>query len=83
MTPAQEARRQQDLVEQTPAPWKRRFALGNAPAVRALINAHLGINLPGRTGRWYLKRWGFPPQRPLQRTFEQKPAAVRQWLDSQ
>ena len=29
----------------------------------------------------YLKRWGFTPQKPLKRAYEQRPAAVRQWLD--
>jgi len=32
--------------------------------------------------RRYLNRWGFTPQRPLKRAFEQKPEAVRKWLET-
>ncbi len=28
----------------------------------------------------YLKRWRFPPQRPLQRAREQRPEAIEEWL---
>lgn len=28
----------------------------------------------------YLSRWGFTPQKPLRRAYEQSPAAVKQWL---
>jgi hypothetical protein len=29
----------------------------------------------------YLRRWGFTPQKPVRRAFEQKPEEVRQWLE--
>lgn len=28
----------------------------------------------------YLKRWGFTPQRPLKKAYEQLPAAVSKWV---
>lgn len=31
----------------------------------------------------YLKRWGFTPQKPLRRAYEQDPKAVENWLDSE
>lgn len=31
----------------------------------------------------YLRRWGFTPQKPIQRAYEQQPVAVRRWLDEQ
>jgi len=37
--------------------------------------------MPIRTVGEYLKRWGFTPQKPLKRAYEQRPAAVRQWLN--
>lgn len=82
LTPDQELRLQKDLVDKTPDQLKLRFALWNAQAVRALVKAHFGIDLPVRTVRLYLSRWGFTPQRPLRRAFEQQPAAVRHWLES-
>lgn len=83
LTPEQEARVRQDIVDKTPDQLKLRFALWNAQAVRALIKAYFLIALPVRTVRLYLKRWGFTPQRPLKRAFEQKPEAVQKWLDTE
>lgn len=31
----------------------------------------------------YLKRWGFTPQKPITRAYEQRPEAVKAWLDEQ
>jgi transposase len=80
LTPAQEERIRKDIVDRTPDQMKLRFALWSAQAVRAVIKAYFGIDLPVRSVRNYLRRWGFTPQRPLKRAFEQKPEAVRKWL---
>jgi transposase len=82
LTPEQEARIRRDIVDKTPDQIKLRFALWTAQAVRALIKDYFGIDLPARTVRLYLARWGFTPQRPLKRAFEQQPAAVQQWLQT-
>ena len=37
--------------------------------------------MPVRTVGDYLKRWGYSPQRPLKRAYEQDPDAVAQWLE--
>ncbi len=42
-----------------------------------MIKGYFLIDLPVRTVRLYLKRWGFTPQRPLKHAFEQKPEAVQ------
>ena len=31
----------------------------------------------------YLKKWGFTPQKPLRRAYEQDPQAVKQWLETE
>ena len=31
----------------------------------------------------YLKRWGFTPQKPIKKAYEQRPKAVQAWLDEQ
>ncbi len=41
----------------------------------------LNIKMPIRTVGEYLKRWGFTPQKPLKRAYEQRPAEVKKWLD--
>jgi transposase len=81
LTPAQEARIQRDLVDKTPDQVPLPFALWTAQAVRLLIRQQVGQQLPVRTVRKYLRRWGFTPRRPLQRAYEQRPPAVRQWLE--
>lgn len=37
--------------------------------------------MPIRTVGEYLKRWGYTPQKPLKRAYEQDPNAVKEWLD--
>jgi len=37
--------------------------------------------MPIRIVGEYLKRWGFTPQKPLRRAYEQNPKAVKKWLD--
>jgi transposase len=59
------------------------FALWSRPAVSALIDKQYRMALPVRTVGTYLQRWGFTPQRPLDRAYEQNPAAVRSWLDKE
>jgi len=83
LTLAQEGVLQRKLVDHTPDQLKLKFALWNAQAVRALIKQAFSIDLPVRTVRKYLARWGFTPQRPVKRAYEQRPQAVRQWLEEQ
>ena len=56
------------------------FALWNRRAVRDLIEAEFGIDMPIRTVGEYLKRWGHTPQRPTRRSLEQKPWDVQRWM---
>ena len=46
-----------------------------------LIEQRFGIKLQVRTMGLYLARWGFTPQKPMRKAYEQSPAAVRKWLD--
>src|SRR3546814_8120454 len=39
--------------------------------------------MPVRTVGEYLKRWGYTPQRPLHRAYQQKPEVVQHWLDNE
>ncbi|MDW8293681.1 MAG: IS630 family transposase [Anaerolineae bacterium] len=83
LTAAQEERLRRDITEGSPDQLRLRFALWSAQAVRALIKQHFGIDMPVRTVRNDLKRWGFTPQCPLRRAYEQKPEAVERWLKEQ
>jgi len=58
------------------------FHLWTRDGVALLIEARFGIQLSKWTVGRYLKRWGFSPQKPLRRAYEQNPEAVRHWLES-
>jgi transposase len=46
-----------------------------------LIADRFGINVSVWTVGRYLRKWGFTPQKPLRRAYEQDPEAVRRWLE--
>jgi len=41
------------------------------------------MHMPIRTVGEYLKRWGFTPQKPVKRAYEQNSQAVNRWLETQ
>jgi transposase len=57
------------------------FALWTREAVQQLIAQRCGIALSVWTVGRYLAKWGFTPQKPLRRAYEQDPAAVKRWLE--
>ncbi len=71
---------QRRIRTETPESLGLPFALWTRPAVRALIAQETRVSMPIRTVGVYLKRWGFTPQKPLRRAYEQDPHAVEQWL---
>ena len=83
LTPEQEAEIRRLICDKTPDQLKMGFALWNRQAVSQLIEDRLGVKVPIRTIGEYLKRWGFTPQRPIKKAYEQRPAEVRKWLDEE
>ncbi len=57
------------------------FALWTRDAIRLLIKRKFGVKLSRWTVGRYLRRWGFTPQKPRRRAYEQDGEAVRQWLE--
>ena len=47
-----------------------------------LVEHECGIKLSVRGIGNYLKRWGFTPQKPIKKAYEQRPEAVKAWLDN-
>lgn len=82
LTADQEADIQKLLVDKTPDQLKLAFALWTRDAVRLAIKDLYGQDLPLRTISDYLKRWGFTPQKPVKRAYEQNPKAVAQWQET-
>lgn len=83
LSPEQEREIRRLVIDHTPDQLKMDFALWSRQAVALLITQRFGIRLTLQGVGLYLRRWGFTPQKPIQRAYEQQPAAVRRWLDEQ
>lgn len=81
LTEAQEARVRKLIMDKTPDQMKLDYALWTRKAVMELIKQETGLDMPIRTVGEYLNRWGFTPQKPVKRAYEQNPKAVQRWLD--
>lgn len=76
----QEKRLQQLIMDKTPDQLKMAYALWTRKAVKQLIEQEYSIKLAIRTVGKYLSLWGFTPQKPLKKAYEQNPKLVDQWL---
>ena len=79
----QERSIQRMLVDKTPDQLKLPFALWTRKAVQEAIAQHYDVKLPIRTVGEYLHRWGFTPQKPVKKSYEQQPERVKKWLDEE
>ncbi len=68
------------IRDQMPDQHKLDFALWTRRAIAQLIKQFWGIDIPVRPMGDYLKRWGFTPQKPLKKAWEQNPSRVDAWL---
>jgi transposase len=68
------------ITDRYPEQLKLPFVLWTREAVAELIERRLGLRVSLSTVGRYLRRWGFTPQKPARRAFEQNPAAVEHWL---
>jgi hypothetical protein len=71
------------IRDHVPDQLKMNYALWTRQAVGELIERRYGIRLAVRAVGEYLKRWGFTPQRPLKKAYEQSPAAVSKWVNEE
>jgi transposase len=83
LTEAQEAGIQRLMIDKTPDQFKLAFALWTREAVQLLIKKLYRLEMPIRTVGAYLQRWGFTPQKPIKRAYEQNPQAVKRWLETE
>ncbi len=77
----QEALIRKTICDKRPEQLKMDFCLWSRAAVMLLIEQECQIKLGVRTVGKYLKRWGFTPQKPIKKAYEQRPEAVQAWLD--
>ena len=83
LSPAEEAKVKQLMQAHFPDEVNIDSALWTRSAVQALIACEGGIEMPIRTVGEYLKRWGYTPQKPLKRAYEQDPQAIKVWLETE
>lgn len=81
LNPAEEATVQRLMREHFPDELNIDSALWTRAAVQTKICCECGVKMPMRTVGEYLKRWGYTPQKPLKRAYEQDPQAVKAWLE--
>lgn len=71
------------IKDKLPDQLKLPFGLWTREAVKQLILEKYDIEL----SRWqigrYLKSWGYTPQKPISKAFEQKPQKVKEWMEKE
>ena len=77
LTAEQEWAIQRIICDNRPEQLKMDFALWSRPAVLQLIEQEYGIKLHVRSVGKYLTRWGFTPQKPIRKAYEQRPYACQ------
>jgi transposase len=83
LAPWQAAQIAQALRDKRPEQLKLPFFLWTRDAVVELIERRFGVEVSRWTAGRYLMRWGFTPQKPMRRAFEQSDAAVRTWTQEE
>lgn len=80
LTESQERQVQKWIIDKMPDQLKLPYGLWTRKAVKELIEMKFGIHVAIRTMGEYLKRWGFTPQKPKKKAYEQNSVAVSKWL---
>ena len=83
LTIEQEKQIQKMIIDKMPDQLKLDFALWTRKAVKELVEREFGIILAITTMGDYLRKWGFTPQKPKKRAYEQCPKAVQNWLENE
>ena len=68
------------IQDHTPEQLNLSSALWTRQSVAKVIEERIGVCMPIRTMGEYLLRWGFTPQKPLKKAYEQSPQEVNKWL---
>jgi len=76
----QEKQIQKMIVDTMPDQLKLPFALWTRKAVKELVLREFGIKLAINTMGDYLRSWGYSPQKPKKRAYEQNSKSVQKWL---
>lgn len=83
LNPEQEAFIQKTIQDKMPDQIKLPFALWTRRAIQTLIQDQYKLKMPIRSIGEYLRRWGYTPQKPIKRAYEQNPKKVKAWLETE
>lgn len=83
LTSEQELTIQRLILDTMPDQLKLPYALWTRKSVKELIERELGVILALTTTGYYLRSWGYTPQKPKKRAYEQSPKAVQKWLEEE
>ena len=81
LLPWQAAQIAKAVVHRYPEQLRLPFYLWTREAVAELIERNFEIRLSRWTVGRYLAQWGFTPQKPMRKAFEQDPEQVHRWLE--
>jgi transposase len=79
----QELSIQKMIIDKMPDQLKLSFSLWTRKAVKELIEREFGVVLAITTTGDYLRSWGFTPQKPKKKAYEQNPKAVKKWMEEE
>lgn len=80
LTKEQEKRAKKMVINKCPDQLKLPFALWTRDAVGDLLREKFDVDVSIWTVGRYLRNWGFTPQKPIYKAYEQKSTEVRKWL---
>ena len=80
LTNEQEKQAKKMIIDKCPDQLKLPFALWTRGAVGDLLREKFNVDVSVWTIGRYLHSWGFTPQKPIYKAYEQKSAEVRKWL---
>jgi transposase len=80
---SQEKQIQNMITDVMPDQLKLPYALWTRKAVKELVEREFGIVVAINTMGDYLRKWGFTPQKPKKRAYEQNPKAVQKWMNEE
>ena len=83
LTKDQEKAIQKMITDTMPDQLKLSFSLWTRKAVKELVEREFKVVLAINTMGDYLRSWGFSPQKPKKKAYEQCPKKVQKWLDEE
>lgn len=79
----EEEKVQKMIIDTMPDQLKLSFSLWTRKAVKELVERELGVSIAINTMGDYLRSWGYSPQKPKKKAYEQNPKSVQKWIEEE